>query len=113
MMQTAPISRLVAFQAAFASSMRALDLETADRFIASIYTSWENLRVQQSSSTDDAHALGWLGTDDYLELAERSLERQVLRPLRTRGIPLSEEPEAGDVLIAPGIAPPLEQAPPG
>ena len=35
-MQTAQISRLVSYQAAFASSMRALDLETADRFITAL-----------------------------------------------------------------------------
>ena len=36
MMQIAPISRLVSYQAAFASSMRALNLETADRFITAL-----------------------------------------------------------------------------
>ena len=35
-MQIAPTSRLVAYQAAFASSMRALDLETTDRFITAL-----------------------------------------------------------------------------
>ena len=32
----APISRLPAYEAAFASSMRALDLETANRFITAL-----------------------------------------------------------------------------
>jgi len=80
---------------------------TADRFIAGIQASWRDLRGQQSSNTDQAHALGWLGTDDYLDLAERSLERQVLAPLRARGIPLSPSTAvvpAGE--MAPGIAPP-------
>ncbi|MEC8109615.1 MAG: tRNA lysidine(34) synthetase TilS [Pseudomonadota bacterium] len=36
MMRIAPISRLATYHAAFASSMRALDLETADRFITAL-----------------------------------------------------------------------------
>lgn len=82
--------------------------QTADRFLAGIRRTWAGLRAQQSSSTDDAHALGWLGTDDYLALASRSLERQVLAPLRARGIPLSEALAKGPTM-APGIAPPLAE----
>ncbi|MFT4976933.1 MAG: hypothetical protein ACI8S6_002838, partial [Myxococcota bacterium] len=82
---------------------------TADRFIAGIQRTWAALRSQQSTTTDEAHALGWLGTDDYLDLAARSLQRQVIAPLTERGIPLSgtsnttADPGTGS---APGIAPP-------
>lgn len=81
--------------------------QTADRFIASVRKTWEGLRAQQSSSTDEAHALGWLGTDDYLALARRSLHRQVIAPLEARRIPLSGAPLGDGITLAPGIAPPL------
>ena len=68
--------------------------QTADRFIASVRRNWVALKDQQAAPVDQAHALGWLGTDDYLALAERSLARQVLAPLRARGIPLSAESPA-------------------
>lgn len=60
--------------------------ETASRYIASIERTWAALRARQDGAVDGAHALGWLGTTDYLALAERSLERQVLAPLAARGV---------------------------
>lgn len=60
--------------------------ETASRYVASIRRTWAALRARQDDAVDTAHALGWLGTEDYLALAERSLERQVLAPLRARGV---------------------------
>lgn len=64
---------------------------TADHFIAGVRETWDRLRSQQRAPVDQAHALGWLGTDDYLALAARSLERQVVAPLRARGVPVGGE----------------------
>jgi hypothetical protein len=63
---------------------------TADRYIGGIHETWAHLRAQRTSDQDQAHALGWLGTDEYLALAARSLASQVVAPLRARGIPVSE-----------------------
>jgi hypothetical protein len=39
--------------------------------------------------------LGWMKTDDYLALAEHSMETLVLQPLLARGIPVvGRTPEA-------------------
>jgi hypothetical protein len=67
---------------------------TADRFIAGVRTTWADLKSRNSGTTDQAHALGWLGCDDYLALAHRSLARQVIAPLTARGIPLTAPTEA-------------------
>ena len=63
--------------------------DVADRYIGGLYRTWDGLRAQQSAPEDQAHALGWLGTEPYLALATRSLERQVLAPLRARRIPVT------------------------
>lgn len=47
------------------------------------------LRRSQQAPRDQAYALGWLGTDEYLALAARSLQSQVAAPLRQRGIPIT------------------------
>jgi hypothetical protein len=62
---------------------------TADRSIAGIHQTWADLRRNQQAPRDQAYALGWLGTDEYLNLAARSLESQVIAPLRQRGIPIT------------------------
>lgn len=62
---------------------------TADRFISSIYELWSTLRKNSPSSNEQAHELGWLGTKEYLSLAEKSLEKQVIKPFLTREIPIS------------------------
>ena len=62
---------------------------TADQYIAGIHNTWADLRRNQQAPRDQAYALGWLGTDEYLALAARSLQSQVIAPLRLRGLPIS------------------------
>ena len=71
--------------------------QTAERYIGSIHQTWASMRARAETSTgaDEAHDLGWLGTADYLRLAEQSMARQVVAPLRARGIPLSSAVDAG------------------
>ncbi|TNE88369.1 MAG: hypothetical protein EP330_14900 [Deltaproteobacteria bacterium] len=60
---------------------------TADLAIAGVLANWEAIRRRPPASDAHVHDLGWMQTDAYLELAERSLQRQVMRPLSDRGIP--------------------------
>jgi hypothetical protein len=61
----------------------------ADAAIQTVYTLWADLRTRKPVEEPDHHALGWMQSDAYLSLAERSLEEKVLKPLRNHEIPLS------------------------
>lgn len=67
--------------------------KAADDTIERVKSNWEHIRRQPSGPNDAIHALGWLASDAYLDLAKRSLERNVLRPLRDRGIPITSTSE--------------------
>jgi len=61
----------------------------ADTTVAAVKKNWEYLQDGASDPSSAAHALGWMKTDAYLELAQTSLERNVLAPLRRRRIPIT------------------------
>lgn len=61
---------------------------TADDAIDVVKDTWADIRRRPAGPRHDVNALGWMETDSYLELAVTSLERNVLRPLRTRGVPI-------------------------
>ncbi|MES1206102.1 MAG: ferritin-like domain-containing protein [Pseudomonadota bacterium] len=63
----------------------------ADRGIEAVRRQWRVLEKRRRAGYDETlgDALGWMQSDAYLELAARSLESQVRKPLRDRGIPLS------------------------
>jgi hypothetical protein len=61
---------------------------SAARVVDAIRLSWETIPVASGYESTELHALGWMGTQDYLALAKRSLESRVLRPLERRGIPV-------------------------
>jgi len=63
--------------------------KTADLFIEGIYLRWEDLRQNRAFDIHQSHALGWMGSEEYLELAEHSLKRNVVAPLVAHGIPVS------------------------
>jgi hypothetical protein len=60
----------------------------ADLGIDFLYSQWDDLARRSKSIPHDGDVLQWMQTDDYLELAYKSLERDVMAPLRTRNIPL-------------------------
>jgi hypothetical protein len=60
--------------------------EVAGRTIAVLTRSWRHVRARPEADVSELNALGWMETDAYLALAERSLVRNVLQPLRARGI---------------------------
>jgi len=59
---------------------------TAGEAISEIRRSWDLIRARPTAPDAQIHALGWMRSDAYLELAARSLERQVLAPLHARGL---------------------------
>ncbi len=64
----------------------------ADLGIDALQAQWEDLGKRPKSSAHDGDVLQWMQTDDYLALAYRSLERDVMAPLRARRIPLKARP---------------------
>lgn len=62
----------------------------ADIAIAFTRRQWVAIRAQPRKASHEGDALAWMQTDAYLELAERSLDEKVLKPLLARGIPLAE-----------------------
>jgi hypothetical protein len=63
----------------------------ADRGIRFLKDQWTALRKQRSADeVTSGDTLGWMRSDAYLALAEKSLEDKVRAPLRERGVPLSE-----------------------
>lgn len=62
----------------------------ADLGVDFLYRQWDDLAKRPKSVQNDGDVLQWMQTDDYLKLAYKSLERDVLAPLRARNIPLAE-----------------------
>jgi hypothetical protein len=60
----------------------------AETAIAQVKRLWDDLR-RRPKAPPRIHALGWMQTDDYLSLAASSLAREVVEPLRARGILVS------------------------
>jgi len=67
----------------------------ADLGIDFLYRQWDDLAKRPKSKPNDGDVLQWMQTDDYLDLAYRSLERDVLAPLRARAIPVRERTVPG------------------
>jgi hypothetical protein len=62
---------------------------TADLAIQSVYDNWADIRARPAAPEAQIGDLGWMKTDDYLELAARSLQKLVIQPLEARGIPVT------------------------
>lgn len=60
----------------------------ADLAIAEVLRLWDALR-RAPKGPQDEHGLGFMGSEAYLVLAERSLRDKVVRPLQERGVPLA------------------------
>lgn len=78
---------------------RALLADSADNTVKHLTATWDNIRKQPKQEPSAIHALGWLESEPYLDLAVRSLEAKVLAPLRRRNIPVRSR--ADKVLSAP------------
>ena len=64
----------------------------ADLAIDAVVRQWEDLRTRPKSEWHEGNALAWMATEPYLELAARSMNQNVLEPLRERDIPVSRFP---------------------
>ena len=62
----------------------------ADRTILAVQRQWKDIEARRALDDEPAKdALGWMRSDAYLALAQRSMEERVRTPLRARGIPIS------------------------
>jgi hypothetical protein len=59
---------------------------TAAEAIRGVERGWEEIAKRPAAPEEQIYALGWMGTAEYLALARRALERQVIAPLLARGI---------------------------
>ncbi|MFO0549726.1 MAG: hypothetical protein U0271_15140 [Polyangiaceae bacterium] len=71
------------------ASERASVGHAADRAISSIHALWREIAAGAEPLDSTAHPLGWMRTDSYLALAERSMRSRVIEPLRARGVALA------------------------
>jgi len=62
---------------------------TAEAAIGEIRRLWDQLRQRPQAPDSAAHALGWMGSAEYLRLAARSLRARVVEPFAARGIDVS------------------------
>lgn len=71
---------------------RAFLAEAAERAIAPIRRIWRDIEGAPPQPDSEAHPLGWLRSEAYLETAHTSMHRNVLEPLRARGIAVTWRP---------------------
>ena len=64
----------------------------ADLAIDAVVAQWDDLRSRPKADWQEGNALAWMSTEPYLELAARSMNENVLQPLRERDIPVSRFP---------------------
>jgi hypothetical protein len=65
--------------------------KSADLAIRFLYGQWTYIRKNRRAPTHDGDVLGWMSTQEYLALAEKSMQEQVINPLERRGIPVSAQ----------------------
>jgi hypothetical protein len=65
--------------------------KSADLAIRFLYSQWENTKKNRRAPKHHGDVLGWMKTDDYLTLAERAMQQQVIAPLEARGIPIGAQ----------------------
>ena len=65
---------------------RAALAASAAETIALLRRSWERIPLRVGAHEADIHALGWMNTPAYLQLARASLVTHVLKPLAERGL---------------------------
>ena len=68
--------------------------QAADRTIRATQAQWQAISGALRAEAEH-DALAWMHSEAYLALARRSMSRNVVAPLRRRGIPISAWPEPG------------------
>jgi hypothetical protein len=64
----------------------------ADLAIHAIASQWSEISTRPKCDPCDGNPLAWMETEEYLALAARSMNDNVLRPLRERDIPIRSFP---------------------
>ena len=82
---------------------RAVLGESADLAIRFLFRQWAYIRKNRRAPTHDGDVLGWMSTDQYLGLAEKSMQSQVIDPLEARGIPIGAQ--LSEARVASPLAP--------
>jgi hypothetical protein len=72
---------------------------TAAAAIQEIRKLWDSIRRRPPTPAGEAHALGWMASEEYLALAARSLGTRVLRPFAERGFDLGGGPGPDEALV--------------
>lgn len=78
--------------AELSSSDRRILAGCADLAIDDVIKQWDAVRARPKAEWRTGNPLAWMSTDEYLELAARSMNVNVLEPLRERGIPVTRFP---------------------
>jgi hypothetical protein len=60
--------------------------EAAGKTLAAVQQNQARIQARDEAETSAIHALGWMQSRAYLELARTSVETEVLAPLRARGL---------------------------
>ena len=60
--------------------------EAAGKTLAAVQQNQARLKARDEAEASAIHALGWMQSKAYLELARTSVETEVLAPLRARGL---------------------------
>ena len=63
----------------------------ADLAIRFLYGQWDYTRQNRRTPKHEGDILGWMRTDEYLALAQRSMQSAVIDPLEQRGIPIAAQ----------------------
>lgn len=71
---------------------RKLLASAADRAIDDVVRQWESVRARPKAEWRAGNPLAWMSTDEYLQLATKSMNVNVLEPLRERDIPVTRFP---------------------
>lgn len=79
-------------EAKLTTSDRKLLGQAADLAIDAVIAQWEELKRRPKAEWREGNALAWMATEPYLELAARSMNENVLAPLRERDIPVARFP---------------------
>jgi hypothetical protein len=72
---------------------RAYLAQRANLAMGDIFQTWEHIAKNAPRKRVPGDALAWMGTEDYLRLAMRSMRDLVVQPLRERGILVRDVPE--------------------
>jgi hypothetical protein len=70
----------------------ALIRRTAESAIGEVRRLWDDIRRRPAAPQGAGHELGWMGTEEYLQLAQHSLRTRVLAPFLRRGIEIALPP---------------------